>query len=66
MTTDEKQVMQAACDAIRDIYYAFGAPGHHGYETPEGKALYALYRAEASLVRLLAAEYQKDTSHDEH
>ena len=66
MTDDEKQVMQAACDATREIYRAFGAPGHHGYETPQGKALYALYRAESSLAQLLATDYEKEHGHDEH
>ena len=34
-------------DAIEAIRKAFGAPGGYGYETAEGKALYALYQAGA-------------------
>ena len=32
-------------DAVDQVKAAFGAPGDFGYETREGKALYALYRA---------------------
>lgn len=35
--------------AIETVRRAFGAPGDHGYETREGKALYALYNARARL-----------------
>lgn len=36
-------------DAIEQIKRAFGAPGDHGYGTPEGDALFALYRSYAAL-----------------
>ena len=35
---------QAAEEKITAIYAAFGAPGHYGYESREGKALYDLYK----------------------
>jgi hypothetical protein len=34
-------------NAVRAIRNAFGAPGDYGYESKEGKALYALYLAHA-------------------
>lgn len=37
-------ILQRVVDAIHDIHAAFGAPGDYGYETPKGKALYALYQ----------------------
>jgi len=36
-------------DAVHQVKRAFGAPGDFGYETREGKALYALYAAVAEL-----------------
>ena len=36
-------------EAVHEIKRAFGAPGDFGYETREGKALYALYAAAAEL-----------------
>ena len=68
MTEKERQAMVAVCDAIQGIYNAFGLPGHYGDSTPAGKALYALYSAEASiLLRLLIDEQKREeTSHDEH
>lgn len=39
---------QAIKDAVAGIKAAFGAPGDYGYDTKEGKALYALYRAAAA------------------
>ena len=49
------QVQVDLCDlervraAIDGIKAAFGAPGDHGYETREGKALFALYQARGVL-----------------
>lgn len=31
--------------AVDQVHRAFGPPGDFGYATPEGEALYALYRA---------------------
>ena len=36
-------------DAVHQVKRAFGAPGDFGYETREGKALYALYAAVVEL-----------------
>jgi len=33
--------------AVDEARRAFGAPGDYGYETREGQALFALYRARA-------------------
>jgi len=44
------------CDTINMITIvkaAFGAPGEHGYSTPEGQALYGLYLLQADIVNLL-------------
>lgn len=38
--------MSAAIDEIKRV---FGAPGHHGYGTPEGEALFRLFRAQVAL-----------------
>jgi hypothetical protein len=34
---------------ISAIHAAFGAPGDHGYESREGKALFELYKSQAEL-----------------
>jgi hypothetical protein len=44
--TREIEDMLAAVDQVKA---AFGAPGDFGYETREGKALFALYRAAVPL-----------------
>lgn len=36
-------------EQITAVLAAFGAPGDYGYETREGKALFALYRFQAEL-----------------
>lgn len=41
--------LQDALANIDAVHAAFGAPGDYGYETPKGRALYALYRL---LIRL--------------
>lgn len=38
-----------ALDAIREVLRVFGAPGDHGYETPEGRALFALSQCRVGL-----------------
>lgn len=35
--------------AIDEIKRVFGAPGDHGYGTPEGEALFRLFRAQVAL-----------------
>lgn len=39
-------LLQEIVDAIDAVHRSVGAPGDYGYETPTGKALFALYRAE--------------------
>ncbi len=54
---EEIDSFTAAIDGIRRV---FGAPGDHGYDTPEGQALYAQYKSYAEvggfLISLSAAE----------
>jgi hypothetical protein len=40
---------------ISAIHSAFGAPGDHGYESREGKALYALYLFQVELRAAIAS-----------
>lgn len=40
-------------EAIAAIHKAFGAPGNYGYEHPQGKALYSLYRAHLAVSQAL-------------
>jgi hypothetical protein len=40
---------KAADQHIDAIHKAFGAPGDYGHESPEGKALFALYRFQIEL-----------------
>jgi|SRR3989304_5782438 len=40
---------EAADRQISAIHTAFGAPGDHGYESREGKALYELYKFQVEL-----------------
>lgn len=40
---------KAADEQITAIHAAFGAPGDHGYETREGRALFALYTFQVEL-----------------
>jgi hypothetical protein len=40
---------EAADQQINAIHTAFGAPGDHGYESREGKALYELYKFQVEL-----------------
>lgn len=42
----DMEKIRAAIDGVRA---AFGAPGDHGYDTREGKALFALYQARSFL-----------------
>lgn len=44
------ETLRGAEEAISAIYKAFGSPGDYGYETKEGKALFALYRFQASVL----------------
>jgi hypothetical protein len=40
---------KAADEQITAIKTAFGAPGDYGYDTREGKALFALFKAQVEL-----------------
>lgn len=42
-------IAEAIDEQISDIHAAFGAPGDYGYESREGKALYALYKSQVEL-----------------
>lgn len=37
--------------AIKDVHKAFGAPGDYGYDTPQGDALFALYKLRLELAK---------------
>jgi len=53
MIPDFEPPVRDAIAAIKQVRRAFGAPGDHGYDTPQGDALFALYAAglaQASLV----------------
>jgi hypothetical protein len=41
---------------ISAIHAAFGAPGDFGYETREGKALFALYKSQVALRATIRSE----------
>ena len=43
------EAAKAADEQISTIHAAFGSPGDYGYESREGKALFALYRFQAEL-----------------
>lgn len=47
---DPLAAMKAADEQIDAIHAAFGAPGDHGYGSREGKALFALYRFQLTLL----------------
>lgn len=58
--------------AIQAVHEAFGAPGDYGYETKQGKALYALYRLniprvleEVAAKRLCQIALGYDAAHDD-
>lgn len=54
-----KTLLEAAVETsekIEGLKKAFGAPGDHGYETREGRALYELYMAWAKLNQAIDAE----------
>ncbi|MCP4561973.1 MAG: hypothetical protein GY873_08560 [Bosea sp.] len=55
--------LRQAIDAVRR---AFGAPGDHGYDTAEGKALFELYKQRAALADALeAAGWSPDAASSE-
>ncbi len=41
--------------AIETVHRAFGAPGDHGYGTPQGDALFELYKQRAAVADALEA-----------
>jgi hypothetical protein len=49
--------------AVDAVHGAFGAPGEYGYDTPEGLALFELYKQRAAVADALeAAGWTSDTS----
>lgn len=48
------EMARAADDQITAIHEALGAPGDYGYESPAGRALYALYKFQVELRAALA------------
>lgn len=44
-----RKAAEAADHQITAIHAAFGAPGDHGYESREGKALFELYKFQVEL-----------------
>jgi hypothetical protein len=55
MTDAERSQLVAVRDAIDAIHRAFGAPGDHGYGTPQGDALFELYKQRAAVADALQA-----------
>lgn len=55
MTEAERCQLVAVRDAIDAIRRAFGAPGDHGYGTPQGDALFELYKQRAAVADALEA-----------
>ena len=49
------EAAKRADELINVIHKAFGAPGDHGYESREGKALFDLYRFQSELRAAIAA-----------
>lgn len=47
------QLLGHVLEAIHDIHKAFGAPGDFGYETPEGAALFHLYRRSHEVAQIV-------------
>lgn len=55
MTEAERCQLVAVRDAIDAIRRAFGAPGDYGYGTPQGEALFELYKQRAAVADALEA-----------
>lgn len=55
MTQAQRCLLIAVRDAIDAAHRAFGAPGDHGYGTPEGNALFELYKQRAAVADALEA-----------
>jgi hypothetical protein len=56
-------ILKKADEQISAIHKAFGAPGDHGYESREGRALYELYKFQVELRAALAATEQLSDTH---
>jgi len=54
------EIARAADDHMTAIHVAFGAPGDYGYESAEGKALYALYKFQLELRQAIKIEESRD------
>lgn len=52
----ETELLTRISDAIADVHKAFGAPGDFGYETPQGVALFRLYKLRPELIEALSEE----------
>jgi hypothetical protein len=59
------ETLRGAEEVISAIHKAFGAPGDYGYETKEGKALFALYRFQASVLSAAIQEASAPTGETE-
>lgn len=61
------QLLSLANDAVEritDLHTAFGAPGDFGYETREGKALFAIYQIQRKLAIAVKAVVAAPTSEE--
>lgn len=59
-------IARAADEEISAIHAAFGAPGNYGYSTPEGKALFSLYKFQTELRNAIRqAEAGPETDEEE-
>lgn len=52
----ETELLTRILDAIAEVHKVFGAPGDFGYETPQGIALFRLYKLRPELIGKLAEE----------
>lgn len=53
MTEAQRCLLVAVRDAIDAAHRAFGAPGDYGYGTPQGDALFELYKQRAAVADAL-------------
>lgn len=54
------QLLKEAAEQITAAHRAFGAPGDHGYETPEGIALFGLYKLHARIADVIREPVSAD------
>jgi hypothetical protein len=53
-----------AVERVNDLHKAFGAPGDFGYDTPQGKALFAIYQIQRKLAIAVKAIALPPTSQE--